>query len=172
MKSLFTPWRYSYLVQEKTQDNRCIFCEALARTDDESSLVVYRGLHNFIILNLYPYSNGHVMIVPNAHLAFPSSSSAEQRSEMIDLATACESALRESYRADGVNMGMNLGRAAGAGIEAHYHLHVLPRWEGDTNFMAVTAETRIIPEDLLLTRDRLRAALRARLGPAAGAPGV
>ena len=152
MKSLFTPWRYSYLLQEKPPDGECIFCRALTHTDDKKSLVVYLGAYNFIILNLYPYSNGHVMIVPNAHVASPAASTANQRAELIDMATACESALREAYGAEGINMGMNLGRAAGAGVEAHYHLHVLPRWEGDTNFMAVTADTRIIPEDLYKTR--------------------
>jgi len=163
MKQLITPWRYSYLVQEKPK-GRCIFCDALAGADASDSLLVYRGRHNFVILNLYPYANGHLMVVPKAHLSSPSESSPEQRAELIDLASTCEAALREIYRADGINMGMNLGRAAGAGIEAHYHLHVVPRWEGDTNFMAVTAETRIIPEDFPLTRKRLREQLLARLG--------
>jgi len=163
MKSLFTPWRYSYLVQEKPMSS-CVLCDALSNAEREDSLLVYRGASNFVILNLYPYTNGHMMIVPNDHVASPSASTAAQRAELIDLAAACETALRESYGADGINMGMNLGRAAGAGIEAHYHLHVLPRWEGDTNFMAVTAETRIIPEDLQLTRARLRRALQERLG--------
>src|SRR5678815_438622 len=151
MNSLFTPWRYSYLVQEKPPAGECVFCLALANDNDEKSLVVYRGRHNFIILNLYPYTNGHVMIVPNAHVDSPSASLPEHRAELFDLATACETALREVYGAEGVNMGMNLGRAAGAGVAAHYHMHVLPRWEGDTNFMAVTAQTRIIPEAVSYT---------------------
>lgn len=165
MKSLFTPWRYPYLLSEKPPAGECIFCEALARRDDEKSLVVYRGVRNFVILNMYPYTNGHVMVVPNDHLAFPSDSAAESRGELLDLAAACESALRSAYRADGINMGMNLGRAAGAGVESHYHLHVLPRWDGDTNFMAATADTRIIPEDLQQTRERLRRELLSRVGP-------
>lgn len=164
MKSLFTPWRYPYLVSEKGGGG-CIFCDAVKRADDEDSLVVYRAGQTFVILNLYPYTNGHLMIVPYDHLASPSQSSASQRAELFDLATACEAALRQIYRADGINMGMNLGRAAGAGIEAHYHLHVLPRWEGDTNFMAVTADTRLIPEDFRLTRSRLRQVLQEKLGP-------
>ena len=165
MKSLFTPWRYSYLVQEKPPAGECVFCAALVNENDEKSLVVFRGLHNFVILNLYPYTNGHVMIVPNAHVDSPSASNPEQRAELFDLATACEAALRAVYGAEGVNMGMNLGRAAGAGVASHYHMHVLPRWDGDTNFMAVTAHTRIIPEDLHLTRERLSKQLHRQLGP-------
>ncbi|HKY32031.1 MAG TPA: HIT domain-containing protein [Candidatus Polarisedimenticolia bacterium] len=161
MKSLLTPWRYSYLVQEKPAG--CVFCLALSRQDDESSLIVHRGTRTFVILNLFPYANGHLMIVPNDHLASPAESEPAQRWEMIDLAAACEAALRDAYRADGVNLGMNLGKAAGAGIESHYHLHVVPRWEGDTNFMAVTADTRIIPEELQRTRQKVRDALARRL---------
>lgn len=169
MKSLLSPWRYAYLVQERPA-GECVFCHALAHADDEGTLVVHRGRDNFVILNLYPYTNGHLMVVPNHHVSSPSESSPEQRSELIDLAAACESALRDTYRADGVNLGMNLGRAAGAGIEAHYHLHVVPRWEGDTNFMAVTADTRIIPEDLQVSKSRVRAALEKRLGTGARPP--
>ncbi len=168
MRSLFAPWRYSYLVQEPAEVS-CIFCRAFTRRDDEESLVVHKGVHNFVILNLYPYNNGHLMIVPNAHVASPSASTAEQRREMMDLATACETALQRTYRPDGINIGMNLGRAAGAGVEEHFHLHVVPRWAGDTNFMTVTAETRVIPESLPQTRARLRQALNALLGPERGA---
>jgi len=163
MKSLLAPWRYAYLVRDKPPVD-CIFCDALAHADDQDSLVVYRARHTFIILNLYPYTNGHLMIVPNDHASSPSGSTPAQRAELFELATACETALRRTYNADGVNMGMNLGRAAGAGIEQHYHMHVLPRWEGDTNFLAVTAETRIIPEELSTTRTRLREAIVAILG--------
>jgi ATP adenylyltransferase len=169
MESLFAPWRYSYLVEARSE-GKCIFCAALERAQDEASLLLYQGQRNFVILNLYPYTNGHMMIVPNAHVASPSASTPEQRAEMMDLAAACEMALRDTYHCDGINMGINIGKAAGAGIEEHYHLHVLPRWAGDTNFMAVTARTRIIPEDLARTRDRLRLALQERLGPDRGVP--
>ncbi|MGH9867723.1 MAG: HIT family protein [Candidatus Polarisedimenticolia bacterium] len=168
MKSLLSPWRYSYLVQERPAAE-CIFCDALAHADDHESLIVHRGRENFVILNLYPYTNGHLMVVPNTHVAAPSSSTPSQRAELMELASACEAALRAAYRADGVNLGMNLGRAAGAGIEAHYHLHVVPRWEGDTNFMAVTAETRIIPESLQVSKARVKEAL-VRLLAAPGGP--
>lgn len=163
MDSLFAPWRYSYLVQEKALEG-CVFCAALRSTPGGVDLVVYRGRHNFVILNLFPYNNGHLMIVPNAHLASPAASTPDQRAEMAELAVAGEEVLREAYRPDGFNLGMNLGRAAGAGIEQHFHLHVVPRWAGDTNFMAVTAGTRVIPEDLRLARERLREGFLSRLG--------
>jgi len=167
MDSLFAPWRYSYLVREKAPDG-CVFCAALAAGEEADHLVVFRGRLNFVILNLYPYNNGHLMIVPNAHLASPSASSAEQRAEMAELTVVAEEVLREAYHPDGLNVGMNLGRAAGAGIEQHFHLHMVPRWEGDTNFMAVTAGTRVIPEDLNVTRDRLREGFHRRLGAGGG----
>ena len=167
MQSLFAPWRYSYLIEARTR-GECVFCIAQRRPDDDASLIVHRGNHNFVILNLYPYTNGHLMIVPNDHVASPSASSRQQRGEMIELASACERALSATYQSDGINMGMNLGKAAGAGVEDHYHLHVLPRWVGDTNFMAITAQTRIIPEALTTTRDRLRAELTRILEQAPG----
>ncbi len=165
MDALFSPWRFSYLVQAKSESG-CVFCRALLSDDAgaEDSLVVYMAVHNFVILNLYPYNNGHLMIVPRAHLAAPSASSPAQRAEMAELAVVGESILRQAYNPDGFNVGMNLGRAAGAGIEEHFHLHVVPRWAGDTNFMTVMAGTRVIPEDLRKTRDRLRSAFVARLG--------
>jgi len=167
MKSLLSPWRYAYLVQERPA-GACIFCDAFAHADDDESLIVHRGRENFVILNLYPYTNGHLMVVPNTHVASPSGSTPAQRAELIELASACEAALRDAYHADGVNLGMNLGRAAGAGIDSHYHLHVVPRWEGDTNFMAVTADTRIIPESLQVSKVRVKEALTRLLTPPGG----
>ena len=143
----------------------CVFCTAFASNDDASHLVVHRAAHNFVILNLYPYNNGHLMIVPNAHLSTPTASTPAQRAEMLELAAVGEEVLREAYRPDGLNLGMNLGRAAGAGIEQHFHLHLVPRWSGDTNFMAVTSGTRVIPEDLRTSRERLCEGFRLRLGP-------
>jgi ATP adenylyltransferase len=118
--------------------------------------VVHRARHNFVILNKYPYNNGHLMIVPYAHLDTPAASTADALSEMMLLAVRCENALRRLYRPTGINLGMNLGRSAGAGIAGHYHLHVVPRWDGDTNFMTVVHETRVIPESLGTTARRLR----------------
>lgn len=170
MENLFAPWRYAYLVQESSKGG-CIFCDALHEAERaDENLIVYRARHNFVILNLYPYNNGHVMIVPNEHVAFPSASSPVQRAEMTELAVAGEVILRKVFRPDGINIGMNLGRAAGAGIEQHYHLHLVPRWSGDTNFMTVMAETRVIPEDLPITRDRLRQAFLDHLGAEEPAP--
>jgi ATP adenylyltransferase len=169
MDSLFAPWRFAYLVQAKTE-NGCVFCSVAGGEAGADDLVVHRGRHNFVILNLYPYNNGHLMIVPRAHVASPSASTPEQRSEMTELAVVVEEILRDIYHPDGLNLGMNLGRAAGAGIAHHYHLHVVPRWSGDTNFMTVTAGTRVIPEDLTTTRDRIRRSFAQRLGPDADPP--
>ena len=165
MESLFAPWRYAYLVQESSR-SECVFCDALLDEADtaDKRLIVYRARHNFVILNLYPYNNGHLMIVPNEHVATPSASTPEQRAEMTELTVAAELVLRDVLKPDGINIGMNLGRAAGAGIEEHYHLHLVPRWAGDTNFITVMAETRVIPEDLRATRDRLRSAFLQHLG--------
>jgi len=160
MDHIWTPWRYQYM-KEVTSDKQpaCIFCDAAARQDDAETLVVYRGPKTFIILNRYPYTSGHVMIVPYAHVAELSSCDAETLSEMMQLARRVEAAFRANYKPDGMNLGMNLGRAAGAGVLGHLHLHMLPRWFGDSNFMAVTGETRVHPEELKTTYERLRKAL-------------
>ena len=160
MDYLWTPWRYQYL-KDATSGVQpdCIFCDAAARKDDEVTLVVYRGKKNFIILNRYPYTSGHVMIVPYAHVAELGACDAETLSEMLGLAQRVEGIFREAYKPDGMNLGMNLGRAAGAGVLGHLHLHALPRWFGDANFMSVTGETRVHPEELHATYEKLRAAL-------------
>ena len=137
---------------------RCIFCDAYAHpADDEKNFVLHRAAHNFVILNLYPYINGHVMIAPNAHLAELDSAPKETTDEMMDLAKRCQSALSEVYRPDGFNLGMNLGRAAGAGVASHFHMHLMPRWDGDTNFMSTVGETRVLSEDLPATYQKLLA---------------
>jgi ATP adenylyltransferase len=160
MDYIWTPWRYQYMKEvESGKQPECIFCDAAARQDDAETLVVYRGPQTFIILNRYPYTSGHVMIVPYAHVAELSSCDAETLSEMMRLAPRLEAAFRANYKPDGMNLGMNLGRAAGAGVLGHLHLHVLPRWFGDSNFMTVAGETRVHPEDLKTTYQRLRKAL-------------
>jgi len=160
MDYLWTPWRYQYMKQAASGvQPDCIFCDAAARKDDAETLVVYRGAKAFIILNRYPYTSGHVMIVPYAHVADLGSCDPEALSEMMKLAQRVESAFHTNYKPDGMNLGMNLGRAAGAGVAGHVHLHVLPRWFGDSNFMTVTGETRVHPEDLATTYQRMRAAL-------------
>jgi ATP adenylyltransferase len=160
MDYLWTPWRYQYMKQAAggVQPD-CIFCDAAARTDDSETLIVHRGEKAFIILNRYPYTSGHVMIVPYAHVADLSAVDPEALSEMMRLAQRVETIYRDTYKPDGMNLGMNLGRAAGAGVAGHLHLHVLPRWIGDSNFMTVTGETRVHPEDLSTTYQRLRTAL-------------
>ena len=135
----------------------CIFCVAFNNpADDETNLVVCRSENNFIILNRYPYISGHLMIAPNAHLSEFDRAPKAITDEMTDLAKRCQSALREVYHPDGFNIGMNLGRAAGAGIADHFHLHIMPRWAGDTNFMSTVGETRVLPEDLATTFRKLK----------------
>ena len=133
----------------------CVFCDAFAAGGDDS-LVVFRAPLSFIILNKYPYNNGHLMVVPNRHIALPSEATPAELAEIIALAARAEVVLRESYAPHGLNMGINLGKPAGAGILDHLHMHVVPRWNGDTNFMTVVGETRVLPEDLLVTAAKLR----------------
>lgn len=136
----------------------CIFCEAVKNpANDEKDFVLHRGTHAFVILNLYPYISGHLMIAPNAHLGELDAAPKETTDEMMDLAKRCQTALREVYHPQGFNVGMNLGRAAGAGIADHIHMHIMPRWTGDTNFMTSVAETRVLSEYLPTTYQKLRA---------------
>ena len=135
----------------------CIFCAAQKNpAEEENNFVLHRGAHNFVILNLYPYITGHLMIAPFAHVGELDSAPKEVTDEMMDLAKHCETALRKVYRPDGFNLGMNLGRAGGAGIADHIHLHIMPRWAGDTNFMTTVGETRVLPEDLSTTYQKVR----------------
>ena len=152
---LFAPWRYEYLVSEKPVG--CIFCEAAVSRDDDESLVVHRGRRVFALLNRFPYTNGHVMVAPLAHEAWFSDSSAETLSELIALVARTQAILVAEYRTDGLNVGVNFGSAAGAGIAGHYHVHAVPRWAGDTNFMTVAGGVRVVPEELSVTRRRLAA---------------
>jgi ATP adenylyltransferase len=158
MDYLWTPWRYRYIADGPRED-RCIFCDAVAANDDKKFLIVLRGEKNFVILNLYPYTSGHVMVVPYAHVADFSTAEPDTLAEMMRLAQRVQVALAKTYNPQGYNLGMNLGRAAGAGITQHLHLHVLPRWSGDANFMTVVGETRVEPEELSTTYERLRTAL-------------
>ena len=159
MDYLWTPWRYQY-VAGGVKDDGCIFCAAAEAHDDSQSLIVLRSRKNFVILNRYPYTSGHVMVVPYAHQATLSAMDAETLAEMMTLARRIEQAFANLYHPDGYNLGMNIGRAAGAGIAGHLHLHVLPRWAGDTNFMTTVGETRVQPEELGTTYERLRGALQ------------
>lgn len=162
MDYIWTPWRYQYMKEAAIgKQVKCFFCDAVARTDDAETLVVYRGAKSFIILNRFPYTSGHVMVVPYAHVPSLGECEPEALDEMMRLAQRVEAAFRQNYNPDGMNIGMNIGRAAGAGVAGHIHMHVLPRWFGDANFMTVTGETRVHPEELATTYQRLRAALNA-----------
>jgi len=152
---LWTPWRYRY-VTEGDRPSGCVFCAARDAADDRENLIVHRARQNFIILNRFPYTNGHVLIVPYQHVSGLEDLAEEALLETIRLARECEKHLRAAYHPDGLNVGMNLGRSAGAGIADHLHMHILPRWVGDTNFMTVTGETRVLPEDLLVTWEKLK----------------
>jgi ATP adenylyltransferase len=158
MDYLWTPWRYRFVAQAG-EAAECIFCAAgRPQADDREMLVVHRGAHNFIILNRFPYTTGHVMVVPFRHVATLEDLDSEALAEMIHLARGTEKHLRHVYHPDGVNLGMNIGKSAGAGIAGHIHLHVLPRWYGDANFMTVIGETRVMPEELEITWERLHGA--------------
>ena len=160
MDYLWTPWRYNYVTNaEKTLG--CIFCEALKAKDDEKVRIVFRGQHCFIILNTYPYTSGHVMVVPNAHVDELQKLPQDAAYEMMALSQRTEGVLRALYRPDGVNLGMNIGKAAGAGVAGHIHMHVLPRWVADANFVSVVGETRILPEELAITWKRMKEAFGA-----------
>jgi ATP adenylyltransferase len=160
MDHLFTPWRYAYITEavKSGENDTCIFCE-LPKLPDKEARIVHRAQHCFIILNSFPYTSGHVMIVPFAHLDQLSKLPEAAAQEMMTLSQTVERVLRQVYSPDGINLGMNIGRAAGAGVAGHVHMHVLPRWVGDTNFMTVTAESRVLPEALDVTYERIRAGL-------------
>ena len=160
MDFLWTPWRYRYIAATGKQGN-CVFCDALALEDDVQAQIVFRAKLNFIILNRFPYTTGHVMVVPYAHVGELGDTDPEALAEMMLLAQRVQRALAGVYHPEGFNLGMNLGRSAGAGVTGHLHLHVLPRWIGDANFMSTIAETRLEPEDLSLTFEKLRGALSA-----------
>ena len=154
MDYLWTPWRYQYLVATGKQDT-CIFCTAAQDADDHRNLVVHRAARNYVILNRYPYTNGHLMVVPYQHSATLGEFPPETLAEMMSLAREAEGHLQMLYQPDGLNFGLNIGKSAGAGIAGHLHLHGLPRWTGDSNFMTVVGETRVLPEDLESTWERL-----------------
>jgi len=155
MDYLWSPWRYAYVSGAAHRDV-CIFCEMGSDpARDRERLVVHRGNFNLIVLNRFPYTSGHVMIAPYKHVAALADLDLETLAEMMALARTLETVLRNAYRPDGYNIGMNLGRAAGAGIADHLHFHVLPRWIGDVNFMTAVGDTRVLPEDLNTSYEKL-----------------
>jgi len=163
MDYLWSPWRYQYVSTAgavPAGEDFCLFCQVAAGIhEDNAHLVVLRAERNLVVLNRYPYSTGHLMIAPYAHVATLEEAETSTLEEMMRLAQRCEAALRQVYRPDGMNFGFNIGQAAGAGIAGHIHMHGLPRWSGDTSFITTVGETRVLPEDLATTRQKLTSAL-------------
>ena len=147
-------------LEQNSKIEGCVFCAAQAQPDGPENLIAFRGSHAYVILNLYPYTSGHLMVVPFEHKAGLEELDEATRAEMMELATRCMTVLREIYHPQGFNMGINIGEAAGAGVVGHVHIHIVPRWVGDTNFMSATASTRVLPEVLEDTYRRVRAAMR------------
>jgi ATP adenylyltransferase len=154
MDHLWSPWRYRYVSKEGPA-NGCIFCAKAAGTNDRENFILYRGAHTFALLNIFPYTGGHLMVAPYRHIATLEEADPATLSELMSVTRTAEKNLRAVYRAPGYNIGMNIGECAGAGIAGHIHMHVLPRWPGDANFMTTVAETRVLPEDLNTTYDKL-----------------
>jgi ATP adenylyltransferase len=160
MERLWSPWRYRY-VSTVTPRDECVFCAKQRASNDEENLVLIRGEHNFVLLNLYPYTTGHLMVVPYAHVAALDELDEAATNEMMALTRRSVAALNAVYHPQGMNLGMNIGECAGAGIAGHLHMHVLPRWAGDANFMTTVAGTRVMPEELSESWRKLRAAFAA-----------
>jgi ATP adenylyltransferase len=161
MDHLWSPWRYQYVKSDPAKLDSCVFCDKTAGGNDEDNLILHRGKHCYLLLNLYPYTNGHLMIAPYEHVDSLAAASPAAAAEMMELARVAETVLREVYRPGGINLGMNLGACAGAGVAGHIHLHILPRWPGDANFLSVIGETRVLIEELPVTWRRLREAFAA-----------
>ena len=155
MDYLWSPWRYQYVTQAVPQKG-CVFCVKMQQSNDEENLILYRGLNSYVLLNLFPYNTGHLMIAPYNHIAELSLADDATWMEMMSLTRKAEQAIKKAYRPDGINLGMNLGKSAGAGIADHIHMHVLPRWHADSNFITVIGETRILPEVLPDTYRKLK----------------
>jgi ATP adenylyltransferase len=162
MERLWAPWRLQYVAKER--EPGCIFCTKPLVGDDRAVHIVHRGTSAYVILNAFPYNNGHIMVVPFAHVADLEELPPDTAHEMMDLAQLATKALKSQFSPDGINLGFNLGAAAGAGIAQHLHMHLVPRWEGDTNFMPVIGDVRVIPESLEQTYDKLSMAFAELAG--------
>lgn len=167
METIWAPWRVGYIVGEQPPPpagaTGCIFCDKPNAGDDRAHLIVARATHSFVLLNLYPYNNGHLMVAPYRHVARLEDLLDAEVAEVMQVARRVEPILREKLNPDGFNIGMNVGRVAGAGIDAHLHLHMVPRWGGDTNFMPVLADTKVVPQSLEAVRDLLAEPVQAVL---------
>jgi len=156
MKRLWSPWRLEYILSEKGEG--CIFCDKIAAADDQANYILCRGKKCYVMLNLYPYNNGHLMVIPYQHVPSLEQLDEDALTEMMLMVSKSLEALRRAMRPDGFNVGINIGKAAGAGIEGHVHIHIVPRWRADTNFMPVFSSTRVIPELMDDTYRKLKAA--------------
>lgn len=160
MKRLWASWRMKYITNASKEEG-CVFCNALAKADNADNLIVMRGEHAFVILNKFPYTSGHVMVAPLVHKASLEDLDPAIRAEMMELTTQCMSVLRKVYKPQAFNLGANIGEAAGAGVPGHVHIHIVPRWMGDTNFMSAVGNVRVLPEDLEDTYRRVKEAFTA-----------
>ena len=154
MNHIWSPWRMEYI--ENSKVDGCIFCMAQEKEDNAENLIAFRGERSYVILNRYPYTSGHLMVVPFEHQASLEDLDSETRAEMIELTSRCMTVLRKIYTPPAFNMGANIGEAAGAGVKDHVHIHIVPRWAGDTNFMSTVGELRVLPEALEDTYQRVR----------------
>lgn len=154
MKRIYAPWRSDYLRQDKSDG--CLFCDLAAAAAAESNRIIHRGEHCYVVVNAYPYSTGHVMVVCNRHVERFGDLDEKEMAELMQFVSECEAAIMDAYKPGGINVGANLGRSAGAGIVGHLHVHLVPRWHGDTNFMTSIGETRVVSEDLGDTYTRLK----------------
>ena len=157
MKHLWAAWRMKYITKAE-KETGCVFCNALAKPDNAENLIVLRGERAFVILNKFPYTSGHIMVVPLAHKAGIEDLDAPTRAEMMELTSQSVEKLRQVYAPQGFNIGINMGAAAGAGVPGHVHIHIVPRWNGDTNFMSTVGDVRVLPEELSQSYERIRAA--------------
>jgi len=156
MKRLWAPWRIEFIKRAHLKPKGCIFCELPKKGLNKDNLVLFKGEHSFVIMNRYPYVSGHLMVIPHRHTCDFSSLSAAEHTEMGQLLSWCSTILKKEMHAHGFNIGMNLGEAAGAGIKDHLHYHIMPRWNGDTNFMSAVGDLRVIPESLQKNYSRLK----------------
>lgn len=167
METIWAPWRLGYIVggapPAPAGATGCIFCDKPQAGDDAAHLIVARARHCFVLLNLYPYNNGHIMVAPYRHVARLEELTDAEIGELLQVARRIEPILQEKIKPDGLNIGMNVGKVAGAGIDAHLHLHIVPRWGGDTNFMPVIADTKVIPQALDAMRELLAQPVQAAL---------
>lgn len=170
MDLLWAPWRMTYLkgLEGKRQDQECVFCIKSTAENDRENLVVHRGSLCFVILNIFPYNNGHLMVLPFRHVADMCALTKEESTELWDLSCLSKHILREAFHPEGFNIGINQGRSSGAGIESHMHVHIVPRWNGDTNFMPVLGKTKVVSQSLLETWETLVPYFRSIAGSSAG----